>query len=460
LSRYKRSRYTVLSPNQYRMGNRDYRLVYVTTGPFLLAIPSFVIDCMIKDRVDALPREVISRLLSRHVLVDSDEPEVKDELKHIEDASKDKSHRIFALMPTSLCNMHCSYCGQVTCPLHFDGRVSAGVDARVLAAIENPKTRYVEVRWYGGEPMMAYHRILASSGRYVSSADRQHVRYWSSMSTNGSLMTVDRLQALYDEARLRNVTVTVDGYGDCHNRSRLMRSGRPTYDFIMNWLQRIAGKQSDFTQLLVNIRINITAANAPSISQLFDDMSARGMNEDNFNIQLIPVYDWGQDNSAMKLSKATLDRLMPQLIRQALHLGLHTGVFPSARRDVACIAVNQQAELIDSRGNLYSCTEFPLVKPYEENDILANVLNLNSAALRPMGRYDGWIGRLEDASVACSRCTFLPVCGGACPKRWQESIHPCPPFTRQLSERFNIAAEQWGMTSITDPSDDQKSLKS
>ena len=38
----------------------------------------------------------------------------------------------------------------------------------------------------------------------------------------------------------------------------------------------------------------------------------------------------------------------------------------------------------------------------------------------------------NDASLPCNTCTMLPVCGGACPKSWQEGNAACP------SNKFNI----------------------
>ncbi|KFI62040.1 Radical SAM domain-containing protein [Bifidobacterium cuniculi] len=140
--------------------------------------------------------------------------------------------RIFALMPTSLCNMCCSYCGQNNCALRFSANTAASIQERIKVALSQPNLEAIETRWYGGEPLMAYHEILRLSHEIIPAARKHELKYRATMSTNGSLMTYKRLRCLYDEALLRSLVVTIDGYGNYHDTSRVMRSGRPTYEWI------------------------------------------------------------------------------------------------------------------------------------------------------------------------------------------------------------------------------------
>lgn len=170
--------------------------------------------------------KTLKNLLAHRIITSSSTDERKQVLSSINKSSHSISHRIFVLMPTSLCNMECSYCGQSTCPLRYHGNISENVDQRILTAIMNDNVTDVEVRWFGGEPMMAYQHIIESSARYIAAARQSRTHYKSIMTSNGSLMTIKRLQELYQRAALRMITVTVDGYRDYHNRSRCMRNGR------------------------------------------------------------------------------------------------------------------------------------------------------------------------------------------------------------------------------------------
>ena len=216
--------------------------------------------------------------------------------------------------------------------LRYEGNISQSVDRRILTAITNNAITDVEVRWFGGEPMMTYRHIIESSDRYLAAAQRSQTHYRSIMTTNGSLLTIKRLKELYQRAALRMVTVTVDGYGNYHNRSRRMRNGRPTYDYIMEWMQEYLASIEHMPKLTVAIRINITTTNARSITRLIDDLAKRHLNNPHFLLQLIPVYNWGHNNARLQLSNDFLDHSMPQWIKQAVTHGIRINIFPAAKK--------------------------------------------------------------------------------------------------------------------------------
>lgn len=194
-------------------------------------------------------------------------------------------------MPTSLCNMCCAYCGQANCALRFNDSLTDRIEQRIIAAANEEGTRNIEIRWYGGEPMMGYHRILDISHAVIPQILKNDKSYRSTMSTNGSLMTASRLRRLYDECYLRSVTITIDGYGRDHDNSRRMRSGRPTYDLITKWLADASHSIECIPELHIAIRINVSITNYQSIHTLIDDLSRRGVACPNTELEFIPVYD-------------------------------------------------------------------------------------------------------------------------------------------------------------------------
>lgn len=112
-------------------------------------------------------------------------------------------------------------------------------------------------------------------------------------------------------------------------------------------------------ELTIAIRVNITTANACSITHFIDDLAQRHLNNTHFILQLIPVYNWGHENTQIQLDNTSLDCNMRQWIEQAIANGIQINILPTAKKDFVCVATNRQAEVIDSRGFLYSCTEFP-----------------------------------------------------------------------------------------------------
>lgn len=446
---YQLSQYAIISQHTYSKDEVFSKLVYQTSIPSLFAIPVPVIEQIQNGSWQKIETKTLKDLLAHRIITSSSTDERKQVLSSINKSSHSISHRIFVLMPTSLCNMECSYCGQSTCPLRYHGNISENVDQRILTAIMNANVTDVEVRWFGGEPMMAYQHIIESSARYIAAARQSRTHYKSIMTSNGSLMTIKRLQELYQRAALRMITVTVDGYRDYHNRSRCMRNGRPTYDYIMEWMQKSLAIMEQMPKLTIAIRVNITTTNACSITHFIDDLARRHLNNPHFILQLIPVYNWGHDNTQIQLDNTSLDRNMCQWIEQAIAKGIQINILPNTKKDFVCVATNRQAEVIDSRGFIYSCTEFPLVKPYENMEKLANIQTLPPNNLRPNSIFDTWRNLIQNQTFPCGNCPWLPVCGGACPKRWIEGEKPCPPFTKQINSRFDILARQFGYSLIS-----------
>ncbi|MCI1831790.1 MAG: 4Fe-4S cluster-binding domain-containing protein [Bifidobacterium sp.] len=371
---YRRSKYVAISSNTYSKDGDTYKLVYAMTGPRLFVLSREVADSLARNDINHLSSDMTKSLLENGLLrTDSSRDEIAQAQEYLCQSGSDDTHRSFILMPTSLCNMCCAYCGQGTCPLRFTKSTDETVNKRVIGAINDPQTTRVDVRWYGGEPMMAYHHILDMSHRYISAAHDSGTEYHSIMSTNGSLITYDRLEKLYEQAALRAINVTIDGYGNHHNNSRKMRSGRPTYQHIMNWLQESTSPEKALSNLDILNRVNVTKDNAESIPKLLNDIVGRNIQQGRTHLQLMPVYNWGHDNSEYKVEQDRLDTMMVTWLDLAVSLGIHTNVLPLHRKTVLCPAVSKHEEIIDSNGNVFSCTEFPLVKQYENNNRLASI---------------------------------------------------------------------------------------
>ena len=56
--------------------------------------------------------------------------------------------------------------------------------------------------------------------------------------------------------------------------------------------------------------------------------------------------------------------------------------------------------------------------------------------------------RVEAGQAQCARCPLLPVCGGSCPKLWQEGHLPCPSLRFNWNERLDLAAARLGYEAV------------
>jgi uncharacterized protein len=122
-------------------------------------------------------------------------------------------------------------------------------------------------------------------------------------------------------------------------------------------------------------------------------------------------------------------------------LGFSVNLLPQ-RNKVTCLAVNESGLLIDPSGDLYNCTEVSLVPTYEEKG--ENIHNLGSVSSDSIDEdrksiFARFFQDLSEKKYPCSDCHILPVCGGRCPKEWNEGRVPCPPMKFNMKERMILS---------------------
>ena len=118
-------------------------------------------------------------------------------------------------------------------------------------------------------------------------------------------------------------------------------------------------------------------------------------------------------------------------------------ILPSDTQPIVCMAVQPDAEVIDAFGNVYNCTETPYVPVYNDSEYLMGNIQFPPESIHPKkDRLVTWNQDLSKGEFPCASCPILPICGGACPKQWHESISPCPSIKYNLKDRLLIYTQQ------------------
>jgi uncharacterized protein len=449
MSRHMPSRYLVLSDNVYADGDGNHlRLVLNTRTARVSALAPALSATLQNGQYDRLPPAVQDRLASLRLIVPAGTDELAEVVGEQHAKAAAQSSLYYVLVPTGYCNMGCEYCGQV----HVKGKITGShrdaVRNRVLRGIARPTTRDVEVGWYGGEPLMAYAIIRELSGHFIRAADDAGVSYRARMPTNGALLSMRKLRTLYHECRVDDICITVDGVGDLHDRHRPLKSGGGSYDLIVATLREAVSAADEFSGLHLTVRSNLDVKNVEQVDDFIDAMVEAGLNHPMINFDLHEVYSWSNDVSAIRLARREFAEQEPRWLDRMAREGMKTRLLPPPLREPICPAVTRSAEVISSTGALFSCTEHPLVPKHEAGDVLVQVELADPEQQRPAGRYDDWHDRIGRGEQGCAHCVFLPVCGGSCPKHWEEGDPPCPPYKLNIQQRLDIAAAQRGLTVV------------
>jgi uncharacterized protein len=343
----------------------------------------------------------------------------------------------------STCNLDCTYCfflsKEALYPNDKQRMSEATLEEYIRQLLESHRTPRVTVAWQGGEPTLMgldfFKRAVELVERYRH--PMQQVEH--TCQTNGVLLDDEWCAFLKQHNFL--VGLSVDGPKEIHDRYRVNRGGKGTFDEVMRGLSFLRKHGVDY-----NILCTVNAANehhGRAVYRFFrDELHATW-------IQFIPIVERATPETLPIANLGWSDRPgQPRLLyTQAGSLvtersvgGRQYGQFlvdifeEWVRRDVGKIYVQLfdvtlhayfgehmlcihaptcgYGPALEYNGDLYSCDHF--VEPafrlgnIHETHMLELV---SSAQQRKFG-----LDKRETLTAQCRNCEVLHLCNGGCPK--------------------------------------------
>jgi uncharacterized protein len=318
----------------------------------------------------------------------------------------------------------------------------------VIEAIGDERTRSVHVAWFGGEPLTAFPTVLEMSRRFVDVASESGVLYTSMMTTNGSLLDENKLALLTATCKVSRFDITLDGPARVHDVHRPLKNGRPNFDRLVHFLAESLSNL-EYKDVRFVLRTNVDIANADFVIEYLELMADLGFGRfPQVIFQLSPIHSWGNDVSGIALPIERVARDEIVWFEKALALGLSLRLLPTEAVTNTCTATHGGSEVIAATGEIYGCTEEPLVPTLGPSPVISTVNSLGLRALRPKSKYDEWPSQVNNSEYPCSNCSLLPVCGGNCPKRWYEGEVACPTMKSNMPARLSLWARHKGLKQI------------
>ena len=157
-----------------------------------------------------------------------------------------------------LCNLDCEYCfyleKEVLYPEKSDFRMSDEMlEHYVRSYIEAQPVDEVSFAWQGGEPTLLGVKFF----RKVVEFQKKHAggrRISNAFQTNGTLLNDEWGEFLKENGFL--VGISIDGPRKLHDRYRVDKGGRPTFDRVMKGLEFLKKHEVEFNTLTVVNREN------------------------------------------------------------------------------------------------------------------------------------------------------------------------------------------------------------
>lgn len=157
-----------------------------------------------------------------------------------------------------ICNLDCKYCFYLEKEVLYPGKSNWRMPDDVLERyiqqyIESQDVPEISFAWQGGEPTLMglefFQRVIELQKKYANGK-----RITNAMQTNGTLL--DEAWCDFFRENQFLIGLSIDGPRHLHDRYRLDKKGRPTFDQVVRGMELMKKLKVDFNTLCVVNRIN------------------------------------------------------------------------------------------------------------------------------------------------------------------------------------------------------------
>ncbi|MHA6313720.1 anaerobic sulfatase maturase [Pantoea sp. USHLN298] len=347
----------------------------------------------------------------------------------------------------SRCNIDCNYCFYLHKEQLLEQDRQSGMSDEVLETfirqyIDSQDGEQVVFSWQGGEPTLMgleyFEKIVVLQKKYQKPGQRIE----NDLQTNGILINDHWARFLRQHNFL--VGISIDGPAELHDRYRVTRSGKPTFEKVMEGVAALKRHQVPFNAL---VTVNRTNARFPLEVYRFLTREL-GATYIQFNPCVEPVdfkqtapQFWRDDTipviGTRRARPGDLDSIVTDWSVDPDDWGRFLiAVFEEwVNNDLGRVQVNlfetavaqtmgMPAQIcitsefcgkglaIEKNGDIFSCDHYV----YPEYK-LGNVQNTKLAHMAFSERQKAFgLGKRDTLPAACKRCPYLKLCYGECPK--------------------------------------------
>jgi uncharacterized protein len=322
--------------------------------------------------------------------------------------------------------------------------MSKEVEAKVREFVKdklNDGVKNASVTWFGGEPML-YLDCVERLQTYINGlCEALGISNSKSMITNGSLLTPKNLDRLATLGKWSYFQVTIDGKSESHDRLRPLRSGRGTWERIIENLRVTLDRG-----LPVTVRMNTSRKNidqiGDTVAELFDqNVLPRA------SFYLGRVFDCTPQTAHIAHDILTSEEFADAQLKvqeALLSAGQPSGItLPRPRSGPICTADNKNGFVIAPSGLIFKCWNEIHMGPEHS---VGNLME--SPHPKVEENLLSWQQHNVLKHEACQSCKALPNCMGGCP--WMARLEGadrgnCGQFKSRPIEMIQIAHAEKSM---------------
>lgn len=333
---------------------------------------------------------------------------------------------VLTITTTMNCNLGCYYC--------YEERSSTSLEIRdVDAIVELAKHKLAEsqqkslhVDWYGGEPLLNLSFLEAASAALQKFCEHESINYVASIISNGSEWPADAMEFV-NRNRIRQVQISFDGLKTNHDKRRRYRKGYGDSG-ISSFLRAVELVDKLVNVVRVDLRFNIDRRNQDDLVPFIQFSKNRGWFDATYPAVFQPARLAAYSSSSMfmrdyELSLEEFDSLRAIARSQ---IGMDAKIEESEVPDgvprpksSVCAALAAHSVVIGAEALTYRCGLQVGEKQRAVGAIMVPLGHINNSEIYPDA---SWWDNFDPTMLPnCSKCSFLPICWGGCPKKHLEN---------------------------------------
>jgi uncharacterized protein len=329
---------------------------------------------------------------------------------------------LLVIQPTPFCNIDCQYC-------YLPDRNSKAVVAR--EPLSNLFSEVfasgwvgecLSVVWHAGEPMVVPIAFYRDAFQMIDRLRPANLTVTHSFQTNGTL--IDEAWCSFFADQHVNLGVSIDGPPQFHDRNRLTRSGKGTFDRTIAGIRLLRQREVPFHVISV-----LSAASMAAPREMFDFYVEEGIDQVCFNVE-----ESEGDHVSRSFAEIGVETAYYRFLREFWRLSSAAPgkigfireiehAIQQVIRPADAPFTNQLVEpfvitSMDWAGNIstFSPELLGLKNPAYDDFLLGNINcdTLVDMSLRP--NFAGMLADIRAGVEMCrERCEYFSVCGGGEP---------------------------------------------
>jgi len=334
-----------------------------------------------------------------------------------------------------ICNIDCKYCFYLEKENLYQNKSSDWmmsdyiVESYIRQKFEANSTGVETFAWQGGEPTLLgvdfFRKVIKYQEKYA-----KDLQFYNTLQTNGILLNDEWCEFFLENDFL--VGLSIDGPRELHDKYRVDKGGKPTFDRVMKGIDYLSKHGVKFNTLTV-----VQKDNSYKPVEVYNFLKEVGSGF----MQFIPIVE----RNTQKKLKNGLSLVLPDKTNAILSdwsvepeqfgnflirifdewIRNDVGKFYVQIFDIAleswygkqpslCIFAETcgRALAIEHNGDLYSCDHYV----FPENK-LGNIMDSHiSKMVESKQQHDFGINKLDTLPAYCKECEVRFICNGECPK--------------------------------------------